>query len=48
MPEAGGEAEGGLLGGQPARGLWGKVGPRLAPLPAEAADLPLSQSLRCH
>lgn len=38
MPEAGGEAGGGLLGGETAREFWGKVDPK-APLPAEGADL---------
>lgn len=41
MPEAGGEADGGLLGGD-SQESWGKVGPR-APLPAEGAGLSLSQ-----
>lgn len=38
MLEAGGEAGGGLLGGETAREFWGTVGPK-APLPAEGADL---------
>lgn len=41
MPEAGGEADGGLLGGGTAGEFWGKVGPK-APLPAEGADLPVA------